>query len=139
MVPAGRVNTQDFYVQSLASSGVVGYTVSAAGYGNATGSATLTPSGFFLFTPGGRGLSFITNTGSGDSPLSVQPARLDGDLRFAESQNIRGGLSVDVNVISTDHAIGVVTVSPAQLWSVPPTRRNSAVPSARRRTDHTRR
>ena len=114
-VQAGRNNTQDFFVQGLQSGGVVSYTAMAPGYGNATGSITLTPSGFVIFSPFGRGADFFTTTGAANSDLTIVAARLDSSANFIETQAIRGGLTVSVGVTSGTPGVGAITTSPLSI------------------------
>ena len=111
-VQAGRNNTQDFFVQGLQNGGVVTYSAIAPGYGNATGSITLTPSGFVIFSPFGRGADFFTTTGAGNSDLSIFASRLDSSGNFIETQAIRGGFTASVGVTSSVPGVGTITASP---------------------------
>jgi hypothetical protein len=114
-VPAGRVFTQDFYIQGLDSGGVVSYSATAAGYGTASATVTLTPSAMYLFTPFGRGANFFTTSGALNSDLIVTVARLTPGLDFAEVQQLRGGFSTNVTVTSSNPAIGTITTSPVTI------------------------
>ena len=114
-VQAGRNNSQDFFVQGLQNGGVVSYTAVAPGYGNTTGSITLTPSGFVIFSPFGRGADFFTTTGAANSDLNVVAARLDSSANFIETQAIRGGLTVNVGVTSGIPGVGTITSSPLSI------------------------
>ena len=114
-VQAGRNNSQDFFVQGLQSGGAVNYTATGPGYGTAGGTITLTPSGFVIMSPFGRGADFFTTTGAQNSDLSVVAARLDASLNFIETQPIRGGFSVSVGVTSGNTAVGTITASPLSI------------------------
>ena len=103
-----------FYVQGLAGSGTVTLTASSPGLGNGSGVVTLAPSGFVLTGPNGASnQTFSLGQGSSAS-LTVSVARLNPALNFVESQQIRGGLSV--NVVLSNSAGGLVgSPSPALL------------------------
>jgi hypothetical protein len=121
-IPAHKIGT-DFFVQGLDSSGTATYTVSAAGYGSATGTVTLAPSGIFIAGqnggflsktgPGNIGLiSFETATRLGSPSIHIAAAMLDSAGNIADSsQLVAGGLSVNVNVNSSNTAVG--TISPS--------------------------
>ena len=73
-IPAGQ-NQITFAIQGLAASGAATLSATAPGYTNATGTATLTPSGFVLAGPNGVGTSFPTVT-SVTTNLTIFSARL---------------------------------------------------------------
>lgn len=108
----GRTVTPDFYVQGLAASGAVSYSATAAGYGSASATITLAPSGFVLFGPFGPGANFFTTSGAGNTPLTINSALLNADLTFNQIQQVRGGLTVQVPVNSSIPSVGSITVSP---------------------------
>jgi hypothetical protein len=114
-VPAGRRNSQDFFVQSLASSGTVGYFVTAPGFGSASGLVNLAPSGFVMNTPFGQGADFSTTSGAPNSDLAIFSAMLDGGLNVVAAQPVRGGLTVNVVVDSSNQTVGVITTSPLSI------------------------
>lgn len=111
-VEGGRTTTQDFYVQGLASAGSVNYSATASGYGSATGTVTLTPSGFVVAGPFGTGADFFTTSGAENSDLTVYAARLTPARAYVEPQPVRGGLSVNVQVTSSNPSVGTITTSP---------------------------
>ncbi|MBY0502299.1 MAG: carboxypeptidase regulatory-like domain-containing protein [Bryobacteraceae bacterium] len=117
LVPQGRTNSQDFWVQGQPGGGSVSYTVSAPGYSGATGTATVTASGFVLITPVGTGVDFSNSIAGGlTSNLTVLAARLDGTGRFAEAQAIRGDFGpVSVAITSSNQAVGTATPSPVSV------------------------
>ncbi len=114
-VPAGRLNSQDFYVQSLASVGPVGYLVAASGFGSASGLVTLAPSGFVINTPFGQGADFSTTSGAPNSDLAIFSAMLNGGLNVVAAQPIRGGLTVNLVVDSSNQTVGSITTSPISI------------------------
>ena len=96
------------YVQGRAIGGadIVG---TAAGYQDDTSNVTVDPSGFDINSPGS-----ITTTAAGNN-VNVQVCawRLDPTfLNRQNSQNVRGGLTANVPVTSSDTGVGTITVSP---------------------------
>jgi hypothetical protein len=104
-VPAGS-SSAPFYVQSLSDSGVVDVSASATGYASGSGGMTLHPGGFVLVpfywcVACGAG-PFDTTPGAPNLTFYLVSARLDpATLNYAESQNVRGGLSVPLTVSAT--------------------------------------
>jgi hypothetical protein len=97
-----------FYVQGL-SQGTTSLTLAAPGYEPGTGTITVSPSGFYISYP----TVINTTSFSASTNLQLSSARLrDADLTYAGSQEVRGGLTVEVPVTSSDTAVGVITVSP---------------------------
>ena len=114
-VPAGFNRTPPFYVQALASAGSVTYSATGNGYGSALGTVTLSPSGFVLISPTGRGTNFTVTTGAANQVLTVSSARLDAGLNFVEYQNVRGEFGVNIQVLSDSTVAGVITQSPINI------------------------
>jgi F0F1-type ATP synthase membrane subunit c/vacuolar-type H+-ATPase subunit K len=120
IVPAGGSNGS-LYLQALAKSGTVSYTVSAPGYTSRTGVAHLAASGVvvagmsFPETGGPADPGFLTSLSSGsDMPLYICTAFLDpvsnraADVRV---QPVRAGYSVTAQLTSSDPKIGTVAPS----------------------------
>jgi hypothetical protein len=84
-------------------------TVTAPGYTNGVSNVTVDPSGFIL------NMSNITTTaGAANTTLRVDAARLTpGTLNYVTSQPLRGGLTVNVPVTSSNTAVGTIVGSPA--------------------------
>ncbi len=99
------------YVQGL-SQGTTTVSVSATGYTSATGTIEVYPSGFYFTTSNASFDMYMSET----ETLYIATAALSPDtLNYYESQNIRGGLSVAVEVTSSDTAVGVITSSPVTI------------------------
>ena len=113
-IPAGRTASADFYVQGFTNSGVVNFSVSAAGYGTVFGSVTLTRSGFVIAGPFGTGTDFFTTTGAENTNLTVTATRLDSTFSSIEPQQVRGGLTVDVETTNSTPATGSILGSPVR-------------------------
>ena len=112
-VTIAQGNTTGFVlVQGLDTSGTVGLTASAPGYGSGGGFVTLTPSAFVLSGPNGIGQPFSLGIG-GQATLTVTAERLDSTLKVAETQPVRNGSSVTVNLSSSNPSVG--TTSPASV------------------------
>jgi hypothetical protein len=82
---------------------------SAPGYAPDTSTITLAPSGFAISSPG----NFTTTTQSPNTSIQVTSGRPSQIfLTFADGQPIRGGLSVELSLTSSDPTVGTITVSP---------------------------
>jgi hypothetical protein len=109
-VNAGSRNIPTFYIQALAGSGTVQIIASAPGYATDTSTITLKPSGFYI--PRG---DFTTNTFAANSDLYIQVACLDSNLNvvtYQYQEAVRGGLTVNVPVTSSNTTVGTITTSP---------------------------
>lgn len=115
VVGAGFSATPEFYLQALADTGQPTYMATAPGFSSGVGAVTLKPSGFLLNTPAGLGLDFITAVNGFPSLLSVVSALLDDSLAYVQTQQVRGGFSLDVNVVSANTAVGTITTSPVTI------------------------
>jgi hypothetical protein len=114
-LPMNAHGTPDFYVQSFGSSGTVGFTAQANGFGTASGTVALAPSGI-VFTNSSGGVPNPILAGAGGSPvtITVYSARLNSTGNWVETQSIAGGLSATVNVTNSGNA-SVGTVNPTQV------------------------
>jgi hypothetical protein len=108
-VDAGQTVIPSFFAQALAGAGSVQVRTTAPGYAAGTTTIALAPSGFSFAIGTG---DITTSTFSGNTTLSVIAARLNpADLTVVTSQPLRGGLSVDVPISSSDPAIGRIVDS----------------------------
>ncbi len=109
-VPAGSSFLPAYYIYALDDTGTVDITATAAGYGAGTATITLQPSGFIIWTPG----NFTTTTFSLPTSIQIRPVRLNPiTLNYEINQNLRGGMApVNVDVMSSDINVGVMTISP---------------------------
>ena len=99
-----------YYGQGIGSSGSVRIDVSAAGFGSASTTATLVPSGFFSDIPGG---DFTTSQLALNTPIRVCVGALDPvSLNLASYGTLRAGVSVDVTMTSSNTAVGAIVNSP---------------------------
>ncbi|MEN6521880.1 MAG: hypothetical protein ABFD46_12110 [Armatimonadota bacterium] len=104
----GNTNSKQFYVQGRGL-GTTTLTISVPGYSPVEKTITVNPSGFVIYSPG----SFTTNVGAVSSSLDIRPARLDpSNFTYSAAQQLRGGLTVNVEVVSSNTSIGVITISP---------------------------
>ena len=107
LLSAGTTSIGTF-VKALGSSGQVTITVSVPGYSNGTGTVTLANSGFVVAGPNGIGAAFSTYQGV-STTLTVSAARLDSSGLMVETEQLRGGFTVNVPIISTVTTIGTVS------------------------------
>ncbi len=99
------------WLQSLASSGTVTITASAAGYVSGAATITLTPSGFAMAGPFGSAQSFTTNVGATATTLTLTPMRLDASLAPIETQYVRGGYLIPSSSASGSYTVSVPVTS----------------------------
>src|SRR5579884_3026677 len=78
-VREGYVESQEFWLQALDSSGAVAYTAEAAHYTPAKATANLTPSAIVIVGPL-KAPSFITTPGSDQTKVTIYSVRLDSSL-----------------------------------------------------------
>ena len=110
----------EFWVQGLADSGSVQYTVSAPGLSGGKGTVALSPSSILIMGPF-RGPSFPTTVRAQPSRIALFPVRLDSSSRkYVEQQMIAGGKSFQVNVTSSKTEVGEVTPASVTLAGADP-------------------
>jgi hypothetical protein len=105
---AAGTGSVDTFVKAFGSSGQVTITASVAGYTTGTGTVTLANSGFVVAGPNGIGGAFNTFQGV-SSTLTVYAARLDSSGLLVETEQLRGGITVNVPIVSTVTTIGTVS------------------------------
>src|ERR1700686_3667612 len=108
----GNIESQEFWLQALGSSGTVTYTAEAPGKGRGTGTVTLAQSAIVLTGPY-RVPKFLTTTGAIPAKIRVVPARLDSSLKVAAEQVVTGGLRVEVS--NSNAACGRLSHSPVEI------------------------
>ncbi len=110
-IPAGSQSVP-VYIQAFGSSGTVQYTAAASGYATNSATVTLTPSGAVVVGPFGQFLSAPLSGGA--TPVTVYTTQLDPNNANADTgnyQQLAGGLSVTVNLTSTNTSTGTVPTS----------------------------
>lgn len=108
-VNAGASFLPAFYIQALEGTGSEVITATAPGYANGTLTVDLVPAGFIINSPS----NFSTTVFANNTNIQIRPYRLNPTtLAIQQIQSIRGGLTVDVPVTSSDTAVGVITTSP---------------------------
>jgi hypothetical protein len=112
-IKAGFSFTPDFYAYGLANSGAVTYTAVVPGFGMATGTITLRPSGVVISGPSGFGYPISTTSLSSPTNVTVYAALLDPGNNFVSTQAVAGNVSV--NVTSSNTAVGTITTSPVTI------------------------
>ncbi len=108
-----NTSSKSFYVQGRGI-GTTSITASAAGYVTSNKMVTIDPSGFVIYSPG----AITTTVAAANTNVQIRGARLDpSTFAYSLYQNVRGGLSVDVSVLSSDTSVGVITTSPVTFGS----------------------
>ena len=97
-----------FYIQGLASSGTVALTASATGYTSGVANVLLNQSGFVVNSPGGGG-DFATTTLSNATDLEVSAWQLNSAQVPIVAGQIRGGVSIPVEVVSGNTNAGTIS------------------------------
>ena len=106
-IPAGN-NSAAFSLQALADNGSVGVTANAPGFTTGNNTHPLTPSGFFINSPG----NFSTTVASGNTAVDVCFVKLDNALNNSGFRVLRPGVSVSVSLNSSNTAAGTIVASP---------------------------
>jgi hypothetical protein len=98
-----------YYIQSLGSSGTVGYTATAPGYGPGTAnSIALVPSGIVILGPGGSPAPINVSV-SGSAPvLTVYTAQLNASNGPVAPQSLAGGAPLTVSLTNLPGSAGTV-------------------------------
>lgn len=108
-VQAGFKESMDFWLQGMAGEGEVVYTATARSFSSGRGVATLTPSAIVMVGPF-KATEFKTTTGAASSRLVLYSARLDpSSLEYAEQQAVAGGLSLEIEIISSSKEVGEIS------------------------------
>ncbi len=110
-VPAGLRKSPDFFVQAREKTGSVTYTASAPGYENSIGTVTLAASGIMIDGTGRNGNPLITVAGGPASRITLKSALLNSSGGFVDVQPVRQGLSVIVDISSSNQDAGTVSTS----------------------------
>ena len=93
-----------FYIQGL-SVGSTTVTISAPGYATQVSTVDVTPSGFYFTSS-----SFSTTSFSANRSVGLRTARLNPlNNNFAAHQAVRGGLTVEVPLTSSDTNVGTIS------------------------------
>ena len=96
------------YIQGRALGGAL-VTAQAAGYNDGMLNVTTDPSGFDINSPG----NFTIAAGAANRNIQICAWRLDPVfLNRVQSQNVRGGVTANVPVLSSDTNVGTITTSP---------------------------
>ena len=111
-VREGLRASPDFWIYGLGKSGTATYTASVPGFQSGSGTATLAPSGFLFARDGVGTMGRWTTPRAAASELHVTAALLDESLHYVCPQALAGGLSVRVDVTSSNPAAGRITASP---------------------------
>jgi len=105
--PAGSIFVGTLWIQGI-SRNTTQLKLSAPGYSDAFVNVTVNPSGFIINSPG----NFTVSAGS-NTTVQLAPAVLDPiTLNYAGNQTVRAGLTVGVNLISSNTTVGTISTSP---------------------------
>jgi hypothetical protein len=113
-IPAGQTITPDFYAHAYGSSGTVSCNVSAPGYGTATATVTLAPSGLVIVSPFGTDANFSTTVQT-TADLIINTASLDGSGNPLALQAVAYNVSISASVAPTNSNLGTVSGSPVTI------------------------
>jgi hypothetical protein len=113
-VRAGFRESPEFSVYGVGDEGEVSYTASANLFGEGKGNVTITPSAVVVVGPF-KTPSFTTSSRGEPSRITVYAVRLDPGLQVAEQQFLAGGLSVDVELTSSNPEVGQASPSTIKL------------------------
>jgi hypothetical protein len=102
-------STPLIYVQGLTLNQGTELRITAPGYDQWITTVQIVEAGFYFWEPSG---DFTTTVGAGNRMVRIRPASLDSLQRVDENQMVRGGTNPSVDVVSSDPAVGVITVSP---------------------------
>jgi hypothetical protein len=111
-VRQGFDETPEFWVQAIGATGEVSYTASAPGFDLGNGKVTITPSAIAIVGPA-RSPKFQITPHSAPAPIKLYTVRLNASLEYVEQQALAGGLSVNLDLVSTNPGTG--TIMPSHL------------------------
>ena len=98
------ITVGSFFVQGRAI-GTATLTAQAIGYELSTSNVSVNPSGFIINSPG----NFTTTVAAANTNIQITSARLDPvTLNWSANQPVRGGLSVNVPVTSSNTTVGTL-------------------------------
>ncbi len=100
-------STPLIYVQGLTLNQGTELRITAPGYDQWITTVQIVQAGFYISTG-----DFTTTIDAANRTVRVVPASLDLLQRVDEAQQVRGGLSLTVDVLSSDPSVGAITVSP---------------------------
>ncbi|MGA7759580.1 MAG: hypothetical protein WCA57_17190, partial [Ilumatobacteraceae bacterium] len=102
-------STPLIYLQGLTLDQGTELRITAPGYDQWITTVQIVESGFYISSPSG---DFTTTVDASNRTIRVQAATLDDLQRVDEVQDVRGGTSPTVDIISSDPSVGVITISP---------------------------
>jgi PKD repeat protein len=101
--------TPYIYVQGLALGQGTELRITAPGYDQWITTVQVVQAGFYIYSPSS---DFSTTVNASNRTVQVRPASLDTLQRVDEAQQVRGGLSFSIDILSSDPSVGIITVSP---------------------------
>jgi hypothetical protein len=97
------------YVQGLSLGQGTELRITAPGYDQWITTVQVVEAGFYFSTPN---FDFTTTVNASNTTVQVRPASLDTLQQVDEDQQVRGGLSFSVDVLSSDPTVGLITTRP---------------------------
>ena len=102
-------STQLIYLQGLTLNQGTELRITAPGYDQWITTVQVVDAGFYISSPSG---DFTTTVDAANRTVRVYPASLDALQRADENQQVRGGGTYSVDVLSSNTSVGVITISP---------------------------
>ena len=112
-IRAQYIETPDFYIQGHADSGSATYTITAPGFASNKGIVKLAPSAILIVGPF-KAPSFKTTTGT-SSKMTFYAAHLDAAGNFGAQQGIAGGMTVPLEVGSSNAKAGAIVAAQLEM------------------------
>ena len=103
----------DFYIQAVGGLGDATFTASAPGYEMATGAVTIAPSAILISGPF-QSTAFRTTTRS-SATIALRSVLLDEKGKQVQEQPLAGGLSIPIEITSSDPKAGSIAGTPITL------------------------
>jgi hypothetical protein len=113
-IPAGGTSTPAFYAHAYGSSGSVSYTAYADGYGTATSTVTLAPSGLVIQSPFGTDANFSATIDT-IANLVINTASMDGNGHPLALQAVAANASITATVTAANPSLGTISGSPVTI------------------------
>ena len=101
-------STPTFFIQGLADGLGTELHITAAGYDQWITTLQIIDAGFYISTPN----DFTTTTSSANRTIEIRSASLNTNGTIKSQQEVRGGASFDVGVVSSNTSVGTITLSP---------------------------
>ena len=107
-VAGGFNESVEFWVMGMAGEGEVAYTATARSFSPGNGIVTLTPSAIVMVGPF-KATEFKSTTGADSSRLVLYSVRMTPSMEYAEQQAVAAGVSLDIEILSSNEGVGVIS------------------------------